>query len=490
MPRVHRSTVIDAPAERVWGLLRDFNGHARWHPAVAESRIEDERAGDEVGAVRRFRLRDGSELREQLLTLSDRERSFTYCILESPIPLIGYVATVRLRPVTDGNRTFWDWRSSFSTPPGREAELVALVGEDIYEAGLAGARELLERSDMPRAGRPRGASRAPGRASIACHAIVVERHGGPEQLRWTRVEAPPPGPGEARLRHTAVGVNYIDIYVRAGLYPLLEPPGTPGMEAAGEVVDVGDGVIGILPGDRVAYACPPVGAYAEYRTLHADQLVILPDAIDDETAAALMLKGMTAECLLRRVRRVRRGDTVVVHAAAGGTGLLLCQWARALGATVIGTVGGPDKARLAREHGCEYPIVYTQDDFVARVREITAGRGADMVYDGVGAATVQRSLEALAVRGHLVSYGQASGPVPPFDPAALSAKSATVTRPVLFHYTADPAELRASARAVFEMVARGALRVAVNQRYPLSEAGQAHRDLEARRTTGATVLLP
>ncbi len=484
MPRVRRSTILECPVEQVWAVLRDFGGHDRWHPAVAESAVEDGRAGDEVGAVRRFRLADGSLLRERLLALSDRERRLTYCLLDSPIPLLDYVATVTLRPVTDGRRTYWDWRSEFRTPRGREAELARLVGDDIYEAGFAGLRAHFVGATARRA------APAASRETITGRAVVVRRHGGAEVLEMGTTEAPPPGPGEVRIRHTAIGVNYIDVYVRTGLYPLLDPPGTPGMEAAGEVLDVGDGVSGILPADRVAYACPPVGAYAEVRTMRADQVVVLPPDVDDDTAAAAMLKGMSAEYLLHRVHRVRRGDTALVHAAAGGLGLLLCQWASHLGATVIGTVSTAEKARLARDHGCAHPIVSTEEDFVERTRAVTGGRGADVVYDGIGADTLARSLEALAVRGHLVSYGQAAGPVPPLDLARLSAKSGTVSRPVLFHYTADPADLRAISRRLFRAIRDGVLRVEARHRYPLADAARAHRDLEGRRTTGSIVLLP
>jgi NADPH:quinone reductase-like Zn-dependent oxidoreductase len=493
MVQVRRSTIIDAPVEAVWAIVRDFNDHDKWHPIVAESVIEDGKAADQVGCVRRFRLQDGAELREQLLRLCDRTHSFTYCILTSPIPLIGYVATLTLRPVTDGSRTFWDWRSSFRTPPGREAELAEMVGKNVYEGGFAAVRAILERGGTRSSGRARITAPAIGRANPAAIAglgIVLQRHGGPEELRWQRIEAPPPGPGEVRLRHTAVGLNFIDVYVRTGLYPLLQPPGVPGMEAAGEVIDVGEGVVGIMPGDRVAYACPPVGAYAQLRTMKADQLVVLPDDIDDQSAAAIMLKGMTAEYLLRRTHRVKRGDTILVHAAAGGAGILLCQWARHIGARVIGTVSSEEKARLARESGCAFPIVTRSQDFVAVVRDITEGKGADVVYDGIGGDTLLKSLDALAMRGHLVSYGQASGPAPPLDLALLSSKSATLSRPVLFHYTADPADLREISGNLFDMVRRGAVRVPINQRYPLSEAARAHADLEARRTTAATVLLP
>lgn len=491
MVTVVRSTIINAPIDEVWAFVRDFNAHDQWHPAVAESRIEDGKAPDQVGCVRNFRLVDGAHLREQLLALDDRNRTYTYCILESPIPLVGYVSTVALKPVSDGNRTFWHWRSTFHPPPERTAELARMVGEDIYVGGFAAARRFLEGETAATGAIRHAASRARAgtpTGTMQARAIVMRSHGGPEVLRVEEVRVPPPGPGEVRIRQTAIGLNYIDVYVRTGAYPMLTPPGTPGMEAAGEVLDVGPDVIGILPGDRVAYACPPVGAYSEIRKMKADHLVVIPDDIGDADAAALMLKGMSAEYLLHRTHAVKRGDTILVHAAAGGVGLLLCQWAKHIGAVVIGTVSSDEKARLARENGCDYPLVGA--DFVARVREITQGKGCAVVYDSVGAATFAGSLEALALCGHLVSYGQASGPVAPVDPAALSAKSATLSRPVLFHYTAEPAALREIAGRTFEALRRGIIRAGINQRYALRDAAAAHRDLEARRTTGASVLLP
>jgi len=491
--QVRRSTVIDAPIDAVWGLLRDFNGHDRWHPAVAESRIEDGRRADEIGCVRRFRLAAGGELREQLLRLSDREHSLTYCILESPIPLIDYVATLSLKPVTDGTRTFCEWRSSFRTPPGEEAALAALVGAQIYEAGFDAIKASFGQAPGTRARNPAAAApRAalPADRAIDCNGIVVERFGGPEVMHWERLSAPPPGVGEVRLKHSAIGLNYIDVYTRNGYYPLIEPPGVPGMEAAGLVLDIGPGVHGILPGDRVAYACLPPGAYAEYRTMKAELLVVLPEDIGDELAAAAMLKGMSAEFLLHRVHRVREGDAILVHAAAGGVGLLLCQWGRALGATVIGTVGSVEKARLARAHGCAYPILYGEEDFVERVMEITRGQGCAVVYDSVGRDTFLRSYEALAVRGHLVSFGQASGPTEPVDIAGFVLKSALVSRPNFGHYTGTASEVRSITDRLFDAIRRGILQVEIGQRYKLREAAEAHRALEARRTTGSTILLP
>ncbi len=486
MIKVTRSSVIDAPIERVWAVLRDFNSHTAWHAIVAESAIENGEPSDQVGCVRNFTLKDGNHIREQLLALSDEDHVSTYCILDATLPMQRYVATVRLQQVTDGNRTFWHWESTFDVPRGREREFAELVGKGVYEAGFEGLRSYLRQSRAA----PAPAPRRSARGAIRSSAIVIGRHGGADELKLAEIDVFPPGPGEARLRQTAIGVNYIDLYVRTGHYPLLSLPGVPGMEAAGEVIDVGEGVTGILPGDRVAYACPPPGAYAQYRTLKAAELVVLPEAIGDEAAAALMLKGMSAEYLVRRSYRVEGGDFVLVHSAAGGVGLLLCQWAKHLGATVIGTVSTEAKARAARAAGCDHPIVTTQDDFVARTREITGGRGVVVAYDGVGRDTLAGSLEALAAPGHLVSYGQSSGAPEPPPLAALSAKSVTFSRPVLFHYSADPARLREMAGNVFDLVARGALRAGIGQRFPLADAARAHRELEARRTIGASVLAP
>jgi NADPH:quinone reductase len=491
MAAIMRSAVINAPIEAVWRVLRDFNSHHLWHPEVAASEIEDSLPSDQPGCVRRFRLRDGAELREQLIALSDRDFSMTYCILDSPVPLLDYVATVRLRPVTDGGRTFWEWRSTFHTPPGREDELAAMVSRDIYDAGFEALGGFLARGGGMRMRAAADAARAVSPAdAIEAEAIIVRDHGGPEVMVAEQVRVAAPGPGEVRLRQTAIGVNYLDVYLRAESNGLLIPPATPGVEGVGEVMGVGEGVTHILPGDRVAYACLPVGSYAAMRTMPAHQLVVLPQAIEDETGAAAMLKGLTAEYLLHRTHRVQRGDVVLVHAAAGGVGLLLCQWAKHIGATVIGTVSTADKARLARDAGCDYPIVAPLAEFAAQVKEITRGHGADVVYDGIGKASFAGSFEALALRGHLVLYGHATGMPDPISHATLAEKSATVTRPVLFHYTAVPESLRDMARNLFRMIESGALRVSINQRFPLHQAADAHRELEARRTTGSTILLP
>jgi NADPH2:quinone reductase len=321
-------------------------------------------------------------------------------------------------------------------------------------------------------------------------AIRVHATGGPEVLTWEEVPAVDPGPGEARVRHTAIGLNFIDTYHRTGLYKL-PLPFTPGQEGAGVIEAVGPGVVDLRPGDSVAYAGGAVGAYAQVRIVPADRLVPLPPALDQRTAAAIMLKGLTAQYLLRQTIRVERGDTILFHAAAGGVGLLACQWAKHLGATVIGTVGSEEKAVLARAHGCDHVIVYRQQDFVPVVRELTGGRGVRVVYDGVGKDTFAGSLDCVAPRGLVVAFGQSSGPVPPLDILTLSAKgSLFLTRPTLNHYVATKEALRAAAAELFDLVLDGVVKVQAPQTFALEQAADAHRALEGRRTTGSTVLLP
>ena len=322
------------------------------------------------------------------------------------------------------------------------------------------------------------------------HAIQFTHVGNTDVLQWQPLSLPETAPYEVRLRHTAIGVNYIDTYHRSGLYPLPLPSGL-GVEAAGVVEAVGEGVTDLQVGDRVAYAGGTPGAYAEYRTMPAARLVKLPDDIRDETAAAMMLKGLTAEYLLRRTYTVQPGDTILIHAAAGGVGLIACQWAKALGATVIGTVSTAAKAELAAQHGCDYPLIVPAEDFVARVKAITQGRGVPVVYDGVGQSTFAGSLDCLTPRGLLVAFGNASGPIPPIDPLLLSNKgSLFFTRPTLGHYIASREELLAASQALFDVVRSGAVRIEINQRFALADAAAAHQALEARQTTGSTILLP
>jgi NADPH:quinone reductase len=487
MLRVTRSAIIDAPIEQVWAVLRDFNSHDAWHPAVADSSIEGGESADQVGCVRNFHLRDGSHIREQLLALSDEEYTSTYCILDATVPLRRYVATVSLKRVTDGNRTFWHWQSTFETPPGREQELADMVGRGVYAAGFEGLRRYLRQPRRSRSHAP--AAWATGDAMNG-RAVVLKAFGGGDQLAYENLSVAAPGPGEVRLRQSAVGVNYIDIYIRRGDYRMVTPPAILGMEAAGTVIDVAPDVHHLLPGDRVAYAYGVPGAYATLRVLPADQVVALPQSIEAETAAALLFKGLTAEYLLHRTHQVRAGDTVLVHAAAGGVGLLLCQWAKHLGARVIGTVSTEDKARLARNHGCDMPLVARDYRFAEAIKAATRGRGVDVVFDGIGAAAEAENYEALAVTGHWVSFGHAGGALPPLDPQRQAAKSLRVSRPVLFHYTGEPERLREMAASVFAMVERGALRPHIGKRFPLAAAAAAHEALESRATAGSVVLLP
>lgn len=321
-------------------------------------------------------------------------------------------------------------------------------------------------------------------------AIRIHQPGGPEVLQLEDLEVGAPGDGQVRIRQTAIGINYIDTYHRTGAYPLPLPTGI-GLEGAGVVEAAGPGVIELRPGDRVAYAGGPVGAYATERLMPADRLVKVPDGIGDRQAAGMMLKGMTAEYLIRRTFPVKAGDTVLWHAAAGGVGLIACQWLKARGAHVIGTVGSDEKAALAKAHGCEFPVVYTREDFVARVKEITGGKGVPVVYDSVGKDTFARSIDCLRPRGMMVLFGAASGPVPPLDSQILAQKgSLFLTRPTLFTYTASREDLVLSATSLFDVVRSGQVKIEVSRTYPLAQAQQAHRDLESRKTTGSLLLLP
>ncbi|KAB0675300.1 quinone oxidoreductase [Burkholderia territorii] len=321
-------------------------------------------------------------------------------------------------------------------------------------------------------------------------AIRYDQPGGPDVMKWVDVEVGAPKAGEVRIRQHAVGLNYIDVYFRTGLYP--QPlPGGLGMEAAGEVTAVGDGVTALKAGDRVAYVGQPPGAYAQERVMPAERLVKLPDGISYDDAASVMLQGLTAHYLLRRTYPVKAGDTILIHAAAGGVGLLVCQWAKALGATVIGTVGSDEKAALAKAHGCDHPIVYTRENFTQRVKEITHGAGVPVVYDSIGKDTYVGSLDCLAPLGYFVSFGNASGPLPPIDSKEFSSRgSLFFTRPTLFSYIAKRADLESAAAELFDVILSGKVKTSINQRYPLAEVGRAHADLESRKTTGSTILVP
>jgi NADPH:quinone reductase-like Zn-dependent oxidoreductase/uncharacterized protein YndB with AHSA1/START domain len=488
LQKVLRSTIIDAPIERVWAVIRDFNSHDRWHGVVSESRIEGGERSDQVGCVRAFTLADGNFVREQLLALDDRQHKSTYCIVEASVALQRYVATVTLARVTDGNRTFWRWESSFATPPGRERELARMVASDVYEAGFENLRRHLRQGGDLRAPGSARSGPLPAALPVPTRRIVVRRYGDASQLAAADGEAGAPGPGEVRIRHRAIGVNYIDIYLRRGwIAPMLAEGGTPGMEAAGTVLDAGEGVNGLLPGDRVAYLGPLPGAYCTVRTVPADWVVRLPAAVEDDAAAAFLLKGLTADYLLRDLGRVGRGTRLLVHAAAGGVGLLVCAWARRLGATVLGTVSSEAKARLARELGCEHVIVTPDYRFAGAVQRQCGG--ADVIVDGLGAAACDENLAALARCGHWISLGQASGPLPAIDPDALVTKSATFSRPVVFDYVATRAALAERAERVWAALVEPGARLPPIERHSLEAAAAAQQRLESRATAGALVLL-
>ena len=488
LQRVVRSTIIDAPIERVWAVLRDFNSHDHWHNVVDSSRIEGEERSDQVGCIRSFTLKDGNRIREQLLKLDDHQHKSTYCIVDATVPLNRYVATITLKPVTDGNRTFWHWESTFGTPPGRERELCNMVSQGVYEAGFENLRRhLAVGGDLLVPGSSHMAM--PRALPVHSRRIVVAQYGGAEQLVPQDGEAPAPGPGELRIRQRAIGVNYIDVYLRKGWIPqMLAPYGTPGMEAAGTVIDVGQGVHGFMPGDRVAYIGPLPGGYCSVRSVPAAWVVQLPPAVEDASAASMLLKGITADYLLRDLGHVRSGTRLLVHAAAGGVGLLLCGWARSLGARVIGTVSSEEKARTAREHGCEQVIVTRDYRFADGVLRQWP-EGAEVIVDGLGEAARQENFAALARCGHWISLGQATGALQPISTDWLAQKSATFSRPVAFDYVATPALMAERAQRLWAVLANGSVKAPPIERWSLDAAARAHERLESRATIGALVLV-
>jgi NADPH:quinone reductase len=483
--KVVRSTVIDAPIERVWEVLRDFNSHDRWHPAIASSSIEGGERSDQVGCVRNFKLADGNHIREQLIALSDVDHVSTYCILQSTVPLERYVATVTLKRITDGNRTLWHWESSFAAPPEQARALVEMVAKGVYEAGFEGLRRYLLGGGVGS-----GASSAVSMHAlpVASRQVQMARFGDAAVLELHNVQAPAPAAGQVRIAQRAIGVNFFDVYVRRGWVPgIVTLPSSLGMEAVGTVLDVGEGVGGLLAGDRVAYLCPQPGAYCSVRSVSSEQVVRLPAAVDDVSAAAMLLKGITADYVLRDLGRVQRGTRILVHAAAGGLGLLLCAWAKSMGATVLGTVSSESKARLAREYGCEHVIVTADYRFADAVQRHVGA--VDVIVDGLGDAARSENMAAIAPMGHWISLGQASGPLAAISPDWLTQKSVTLSRPVVFHYTATQQALAERAARVWAALESGALKRPPIEQYALSAAAQAHERLESRKSAGALVLI-
>ncbi len=491
LQKVVRSTVIDAPIEKVWAVLRDFNSHDQWHTVVDTSEIEDGKTSDRVGCVRNFTLQDGNHIREMLLSLSDKDHVSTYTIVEATVPLQRYVATVTLKPVTDGQRTFWHWASTFSTPAGMEAQLREMVAHGVYEAGFANLKRHLQLGHSTARSTTRSTGNLPIRQAspITAQTIKVREYGDATQLRAETSDVPPPGPGEVRIRQTAIGVNYLDVYLRKGWIPDFLPlPGTPGMEAAGEVIDVGTDVTSLLPGDRVAYMGPLPGSYSSVRNVPVAWTVRLSGGMDDITAAASLLKGITADYLLHDLGRVQAGTRLLVHAAAGGVGSMVCAWARNKGALVMGTVSSEAKARIARDHGCQHVIVTSDYTFSAAVHSIA--QGADVIIDGLGDAAREENFAALAPCGHWISLGQASGPLQPLSPDWLVSKSVSFSRPVAFAYVANHALLNQRAERVWQAMREGIVPPVQTERFALKDAAAAHARLESRQSTGALVLLP
>jgi NADPH2:quinone reductase len=490
---VLQSTIIDAPIDRVWAVLRDFNSHDQWHPAVAGSRMENDVAGDVVGGVRRFNLSDGAELREQLLSHNDREYTYTYCILDSPLPLYDYMATVRLKPVTDTNQTFWDWRSKFRAPDDRATELENLIGRQVYEAGFEGLRTFMaDRAAPPGPPAPKDTTPLVAAAvgeHLPSRAVVVTAAGDPQVMCLSDVTVPAPGPQQVRIRQTAIAVNYLDLMHRRGISAGFDLPGTPGMEGVGQIIDVGEQVNGLFPGDRVAYMSRTPGAYADIRAIDADACIPLPDGVSDNDASTL-LKGVTAALLLSRVFRAAPGATILIQAVSGGVGHLLSQWAKSMDLTVLGTVSTAEKARFSRDCGCDYPIVVANDTpLAAEVMRITNGRGVDFWVHSSGAHGLDTAVAGLSRCGHCAVIGDRDGQSIPIDLNVLKQRSLTVSAPVCFDYFDDRTYLQRLAHQLFAKIQSRTI-LPVIETFPLSQAAEAHRRIESRRTMGAVVLTP
>jgi NADPH:quinone reductase-like Zn-dependent oxidoreductase len=484
-----RSTVIDAPIDRVWSVLRDFGGCHRWNPAVAGSDMENDLDGDVVGGVRRCRLTDGSEIREQLLRHSDRNYAFSYCILDSSLPLFDYLATGRLRPITDGDRTFLHWRVQFRTSKQRGGELEDFVGRRIYELGFGGLRKFLGQKSAPARTAPSEDLTAVDAESLSAPIVVAETAGDPEVMKLMDLSIPAPGPQQVRIHQTAVAVNFLDIEYRRGLWPGFEPPGTPGVEGVGKVVDVGKQVHGIFPGDRVAYVSRIPAAYARLRCIEADACIPLPAGVTDIQASAL-LKGLTAALLLGRVFRAAEGDSILIESAAGGLGHLLSQWAKSMGLVVIGTVSNLEKAKFSRDHGCDHPLAETDNaSLVAEVMRITNGRGVDFWVHSGAVRNLDTAIACLSKCGHCAVIDNRGRRLDPLEVQNLWQNSLTVSAPVCFDYFDDRAFLHRTVHQLFTKIENRTIAPVV-ETLPLGLAAEAHRRIEARETMGTLVLIP
>jgi NADPH:quinone reductase len=491
--RLIRSAVIQASIDRVWAVLRDFNSHERWHPAVTRSQMENDFDGDVVGGVRRFSLTDGAELREQLLHHSDRDTTISYSILDSPLPLLDYVATIRLKPVTDGNHTFWDWRVQFRAPADRAAALENMVGRQICEAGFTGLRRFLDQQSAPPTA-PSGKTdtAVPVAAAMGepmpSRAVVLTVPGGPEVMSLRDVTVPAPAGRQVRIRQTAIAVNIIDLHQRRGIAAGVDLPGTPGLEGVGEIIDVGEQVNGLFPGDRVAYMSRTPGAYADIRCVDADACIPLPDGVSDSEAATL-LKGVTTGLLLSRVFRAARGAVILIEVVSGGMGHLLSQWAHSMDLTVIGTVSTAENARFSRDRGCGHPIVVSDgNQLAAEVMRITNGRGVDYWVHS-GAHGFDDAIAGLARCGHCSIIDHHDGQSLRLDLSRLKPRSLTVSAVDSFDYLDDRLYLQRLAQHYFTKIQHRTIIPAI-ETFPLDQVADAHARIEARQTMGAVVLTP
>ena len=490
---VIRSAVIEASIDQVWAVLRDFNSHEHWHPSVARSRMENDAGGDVVGGVRQFSLTDGAELREQLLRHSDRDYTLTYCILDSSLPLLDYVATLRLKPVTDGNQTLWEWHAQFRAPDDRAAELEKLVGRQLYEAGFTGLRTFLAEG-TPRVRPPTLAAETAvpetvGNERLPSKTVVAAAAGGPEVMTLHDGTVPAPGPRQVRIRQAAVAVNYLDLKHRRGISAGFDLPGTPGLEGVGRIIDMGEQVNGLFPDDRIAYMSRTPGAYADIRCIDADACILLPEGISDMDASTL-LKGVTAGLLLSRVFRSAPGTTILIQSVAGGLGHLLSQWAKSMDMTVIGTVSTAEKAKFSRDCGCDYPIVAADSSrLAAEVMRITNGCGVDYWVHSSGADGFDTAVACLASCGHCAVIGDRGPQSIPLDVNVLKQRSLTVSAPVCFEYFDDRPYLQRLAHQLFAKIQSRTIIPAI-EAFPLSRAAEAHHRIESRQNMGAVVLTP
>jgi NADPH2:quinone reductase len=487
--QVIRSAIIAEPIERVWAALRDFGGHSRWHPDMSHSQVENGLDGDVVGCVRRCRIGEQTELREQLVQHSDLHHLCSYAVLDSPLPLVDHLTTLRLRPVTDSGQTFLHWSAEFRTSKSRAAELNDwLIG--VFEAGLRGLRSYLadEAEPSPRAAAEEPAPVAPGEL-LACRRVLVESKGGPEGMALREVAIAAPEAGQVRIRQKAVAVNRLDILQRKGLMEGIEPLGTPGLEGMGEIIDVGAQVNGLYPGDRVAWVSRKPGAYTEICLRDASDCIHLPDQVSDLEASTL-LKGLSAELLLGRVFRAGPGSSIMIGSAAGGLGHIICQWARSLDMVVLGAVDTKEKARFARDHGCTYPIRLVQDrPVVDEVMRITNGRGVDYWVFDSPVLDLDQALSCLARFGHLAILGGESQPSSSLETGRLKKRSLTVSCHDFLHYLRDRLYMQRSAQNYFAKLQNRIINPVVEPT-PLSQASQAHQKIESRQNLGALTLIP